>query len=104
MIRRTALIAGMLIAGMGSGAAALAADGATSTDYASLEDFCLKTQADTPENCACGQATADELLTAEEQEMALELMGQQARPQFESIEAHDEFMARLSKVTEGCRR
>ena len=102
MIRIAVVMAGILIAGLGTATAVVAAEDAPSTDYASLEDFCLKTQADTPENCACGQATADELLTAEEQRLALSLMGQRAQPEFESMEAHDEFMARLSRVTEGC--
>ena len=75
----------------------LAADG-----YRSLLDFCLRTQADTPENCQCGQETADRIMTDVEQSMALTMMAQGQPPSFASAAEHDAFMAKLSRVTSGC--
>jgi len=69
-----------------------------------LEDFCLQANADKPENCWCGQETADVLLTEEEQAMALNIIGQRERPSFDTIEAHEAFMDKLARVTAGCQQ
>lgn len=69
--------------------------------YTSLEDFCLKTGADTPENCRCGQETADAIMSAEEQATALAMMAYQQQPSL-SPEAQMALMSKLSEVTEGC--
>lgn len=99
-LTKTTLI--VLLAAAACGVSATSAQG--STPYSSLQDFCLKTNADTAENCQCGQETADALLTPEEQTMALNMMGQAESPVFDSSEAQDAFMAKLAQVTAGCQR
>ena len=99
MFMRSGLIAILISAGL---VFSTTGHTAASDEYTSLQDFCLKTKADTPENCVCGQATADELLSKEEQTMALNMMGQRTQPSLPSAEAQDEFMAKLKRVTDGC--
>lgn len=73
--------------------------------YKSLEEFCLATKADTAENCACGQETADRILTDEEQRLALGLMTQDpdAQSKIMSDPSMGEIlMNKLAEVTKGC--
>ncbi len=69
--------------------------------YSSLEDYCLRTAADTPENCECGQATADRIMSDEEQAAALAMMTQQQPPQL-SPENYLALTEKLQQVTSGC--
>jgi hypothetical protein len=81
---------------------AVSADSALAqASYGSLEDFCVKTGKDTPENCRCGQATADRILSDEEQATALAMMAYQQHPEL-SPEEQMTLMDKLSQVTEGC--
>lgn len=99
MVRDQVLISIFFIAGISGSTAVYPA---ASETYSSLEDFCLKAKPKSPQDCACGQATADKLLSDREQAIALNMMGQRNRPSFESVEAHDEFMDKLARVSAGC--
>ena len=78
------------------------ADAADQPQYKSLEDFCVVTKKDTPENCQCGQATADKIMTAEEQAIALSMMTGNVDALRKLGDKHGEFMDKLSLVTAGC--
>ena len=69
--------------------------------YDSLQDYCLKTGVDTPDNCRCGQATADAIMSDEEQAAALAMMAYEQRPQM-TPEEQMALMEKLSQVTGGC--
>ncbi len=76
---------------------------ATNTSkYGSLKEFCVAEEKDTRENCECGQATADKILSPKEQAMALALMQGISKPAFETTEEHNAFMEKLSQITKGC--
>ena len=75
---------------------------ASQPSYDSLEDFCLQTQVDTPANCACGQATADDIMSDAEQEMTLTMMIEGQPPPFDTLEAHAAFLEKVARVTDGC--
>ena len=75
---------------------------ATEPSYDSLEEFCLQTQVDTPANCDCGQATADDIMSDEEQQLTLTMMITGQPPVLESSEAQAAFFAKVSQVTSGC--
>ena len=75
---------------------------AAEPSYDSLKDYCLQTGVDTPENCTCGQATADEIMTDEEQQQTLAMMISGQPPPFDSMEAQMAFMEKVGKVTDGC--
>lgn len=69
--------------------------------YASLEAFCLATKVDTPANCKCGQATADRLMSAEEQALVLSMMLDRAL--MAKVASEDPVLiAKFSQVTQGC--
>ena len=74
---------------------------AAEPSYDSLKDYCLQSGVDTPENCTCGQATA-EIMTDEEQQQTLAMMISGQPPSFDSMEAQMNFMEKVSKVTDGC--
>ena len=78
------------------------ADAADQAQYKSLKDFCVATKKDTPENCQCGQATADRIMSAEEQAIALAMMTGNADALRRLGDKHEEFMEKLSLVTAGC--
>ena len=69
--------------------------------YDSLEDFCLRTNADTPENCACGQATADRIMSDAEQATVLSMMANQQPPPADPQERMA-LMQKVNQMTEGC--
>ena len=73
----------------------------TSNDK-SLKEFCIAEKKDTRENCECGQATADKILSAKEQAMALALMQGERKVVSQLGGNHDAFMDKLSQVTKGC--
>ena len=75
---------------------------AAEPSYDSLKDFCLQTQVDTPANCDCGQATADDIMSDEEQELTLTMMVTGQPPQLGSAEAQAAFFQKVSQVTAGC--
>lgn len=78
---------------------------ANTPKYETLEQFCLATNADTPENCACGQAKADELLTAEEQTLVIGLMTQDPAAMSQVMQLDDQgqsLMAKVDIITQGC--
>ncbi len=81
--------------------AAFAVGALAQESYDSLEDFCLRTNADTPENCRCGQATADAIMSDQEQAVALAMMTQQQPPELDP-EAQMSLMQKVSQVTKGC--
>jgi len=70
------------------------------SEYESLKEFCIAN--DTQENCECGQATADKIMSSEEQEIALAIMLGNRDARSKLGDKHDEFMDKLSKVTKGC--
>jgi hypothetical protein len=70
--------------------------------YEPLKDFCIETKKDTQENCECGQATADKIMSPEEQAIALALMLGNSDALSKLGDKHDEFMNKLSQVTNGC--
>lgn len=87
------------------GAALIALAGAayaSEPSYDSLEDFCLQTRVDTPANCDCGQATADDIMSDAEQELALTMMITGQPPILDSAEAQAAFFEKVSQVTAGC--
>ena len=69
--------------------------------YSSLEDFCLRTNADTPENCACGQATADRIMSDSEQATVLSMMANQQPPPADP-EERMALMQKVNQMTQGC--
>ena len=75
---------------------------AAEPDYDSLEDFCLQTQVDTPANCACGQATANDIMSDAEQELTLTMMITGEPPVLGGSEAQAAFFEKVSQVTSGC--
>lgn len=79
--------------------------GANTTSYTTLEEFCLATKADTPENCACGQAKADELLTPDEQQLVIGLMTQDPGAMSQLMQLDDQgqsLMGKVDQITQGC--
>ena len=68
-----------------------------------LKEFCIEAAADTKENCECGQATANEIMSVEEQATALALMQGDSSARNSLKNNHDEFMEKLSKVSKGCK-
>ena len=70
------------------------------SEYKSLMEFCIAN--DTKKNCECGQATADKIMSSEEQEIALAIMLGNSDARSKLGDKHDEFMDKLSKVTKGC--
>ncbi len=72
------------------------------TEYGSLKEFCIAEEKDTRENCECGQATADKILSPKEQAIALALMQGDRKVVSQLGENHDAFMDKLSKITKGC--
>ena len=73
--------------------------------YETLEQFCLATNADTAENCACGQAKADKLLTADEQQLVLGLMTQNPAAISQVMQMPDQgqsLMEKVEQITQGC--
>ncbi len=73
--------------------------------YESLEQFCLATNADTPENCACGQAKADKLLTPEEQQLVIGLMTENPDALGQIMQMEDNgqaLMEKVQQITKGC--
>ncbi len=70
------------------------------SEYKSLMEFCIAN--DTQNNCECGQATADKIMSSEEQEIALAIMLGNRDARSKLGDKHDEFMDKLSKVTKGC--
>lgn len=78
---------------------------ANNPSYESLEQFCLATNADTAENCACGQAKADELLTPEEQQLVLGAMTQDPEAQSKIMQLDDggqSLIEKVQEITKGC--
>lgn len=75
---------------------------AASPIYDSLEDYCLQSQVDTPANCACGQASADAIMSDAEQQMTLTMMVQGKPPPLDTMEAMNAFMEKVTQVTNGC--
>ena len=78
---------------------------ANTPTYETLEQFCLATKADTPENCACGQAKADELLTPEEEQLVIGLMTEDPDAISQIMQMDDlgqSLMEKVGKITEGC--
>ena len=78
---------------------------AAESQYQSLEHFCVTTNADTKENCACGQATADEIMTPEEQHLVLGLMADDPVAKSQVIKLGDQlpaFMQKVELITAGC--
>ncbi|MBX2878547.1 MAG: hypothetical protein KTR32_01385 [Granulosicoccus sp.] len=78
---------------------------ATTPSYATLEEFCLATKADTAENCACGQAKADELLTPEEQQLVIGMMTQDPNAMSQIMQSDDQgqsLMEKVDQITKGC--
>ena len=76
---------------------------AEEAEYESLQAYCVATSQDTPENCACGQATADEIMSSQEQALALELMTGNSAVLAELGPAQQqEFYNKLAQVTSGC--
>ena len=70
--------------------------------YMYIEEYCVETNQDTFENCKCGQATADKIMSSEEQALALRLMVEDSEKPPHLGDKHDEFMAKLSQVRKGC--
>ncbi len=78
---------------------------ANTPSYATLEEFCLATKSDTPENCACGQAKADELLTPDEQQLVIGLMTQDPGAMSQLMQLDDQgqsLMGKVDQITQGC--
>lgn len=72
-----------------------------------LGEFCVANKQDTAENCACGQRTADELLTPEEQELVLRLMKREKGSQAALAALGskiDMLMSRVDQITQGCEK
>ena len=97
-MKQPMIVSGLLLAAIASPPTF----GQATEDYSSLLDFCVKTRANTPEHCRCGQETADEIMTDDEQALALTMMAQRQPPSFASVAEHDAFMTKLSRVTSGC--
>ncbi len=73
--------------------------------YSSLKEFCIATNADTEANCICGQKTADEILSKEEQQLLLGLMLQDPATMQQMQSSPAQMMALMQKseqVTAGC--
>jgi secreted PhoX family phosphatase len=74
--------------------------------YKSLQDYCESTKIDTAKNCACGQATADKIMSAEEQSLALDMMTNSERAQAKMARMGTEkvrlFTEKMRRVTMGC--
>jgi len=78
---------------------------ATTPTYETLEQFCLATKSDTPENCACGQAKADELLTPDEQKLVIGMMTQDPQAMSQIMQLDDQgqsLMQKVDEITKGC--
>ncbi len=70
--------------------------------YNSLHDFCIGTQADTEANCKCGQATADRIMSKDEQAAALAMM-QGNRETFQKYaHLHDQITQKMAQISKGC--
>ncbi len=76
--------------------------GSNISQHDSLQNFCIAEKKDTPENCECGQATANEIMSPKEQAMALALMQGDRKVVSQLGENHDAFMDKLSQITKGC--
>jgi len=76
--------------------------GNDTSKYESLKEFCIDRKTDSRENCECGQATADKIMSSKEQAIALALMQGDSKAVSQLAEKHDEFMDKLSQVTNGC--
>ncbi len=77
----------------------------TSSQYKSLKEYCLASKADTPENCTCGQATADKIMTPEEQKLVLGLMTQDPNAMTAIMQSGFDYrslMKKIEQVTAGC--
>ena len=70
--------------------------------YGSLKEFCIAEEKDTGENCECGQATANIIMSPQEQAVPLALMQGVSQPVLQTTEKHDAFMDKLSQITKGC--
>ena len=73
--------------------------------YETLEQYCVAVEADTPENCACGQAKAEQLMTAEERRLVLGLISDdpKAKQQFMELGPKgQQLMQKFNQVTQGC--
>ena len=97
----TRLMSYTFIACIGLNAAQFATAG-DKPQYESLQEFCVATKKDTPENCECGQATADRIMSAEEQAAALAMMTGNTDVLNQLGDRREEFMEKLSQVTAGC--
>lgn len=78
---------------------------ANSPQYESLEQFCLATNADTAENCACGQKKADELLTPQEQQLVIGMMTRDPATMSQIMQLEDQgqsLMLKIQEITKGC--
>ena len=53
-------------------------------------------------NCACGQATADDIMSDTEQQLTLLMMIRGQPPAFDSAEAQMAFLEKVAQVTSGC--
>ena len=76
--------------------------GNDTSKYESLQEFCIDRNKDTRENCECGQATADKIMSSKEQTIALAFMQGNPKATAQLAEKRDEFMGKLSQVTNGC--
>ena len=73
--------------------------------YDSLKDFCIASGADTEANCICGQATADRIMSQEEQRLVLGMMLQDPASMQKMQSLGPGMMALMEKVeqvTAGC--
>lgn len=78
---------------------------ANTPTYETLEQYCVAVEADTPENCACGQTRAEQLLTPEEMQLVLGLMTEdpQAMQQFLALGPKGPLlMQKVDQITQGC--
>jgi len=76
--------------------------GNDTSKYKSLQEFCIDRNKGTGEICECVQATADKIMSSKEQTIALALMQGDSKAVSQLAEKHDEFMDKLSQVTNGC--
>lgn len=72
------------------------------SDFATVEEACVARALDTPENCACGQRTAESLMSAAELAVLLAMMNGDGAAPARLGDGHDAFMEKLASVSEGC--
>jgi hypothetical protein len=76
---------------------------ASEKEYSSLKDFYIGTKVDSKAICECGQATADKIMTDEEQTITLAMMQGDPNAARSLGDKHDELMDKIAQMTKGCK-